>query len=578
MPAPPWRVPGVTVGDFGSFDCHRERGPYAGVDAFLARIAPAVRPRLVARHQVELFAVAPRLDPRPPAQEQPIRFHPARRTACLAYGVAEFVAAWAQTLSGPATVRFEHTAEADETTVELLHALTARLDGGPLRLILDDGGTVEPPRMDTAPDAIRTALGDSLARGFYHHAQRLAQRGRDLLSPQDDLRNWWAYTTGLATALSALDRADEALRLYDQTRMVTDDRRTLMSAAYSTAMLYARHLRPDAQDQSRARDWLEQAITLAAGIEDPKQRLVTTVFYEQGIALLDSRAGEHARALRLVDDGLSRLEGALAPGERPQDVARLYHNRAQVHLALGDRQRAMSDLDRVVARDPGNSEYYIDRAALHRAAGRTRAASRDYDEAIRLGPHLPEAYYNRAVIRQEQDRPGLAAEDFGRALAIDPGHLDARVALVNLHLEQRALDRAEAQARDGLAVLPDEPVLLCTLGLVRSEHGDLAGADALLTLAVTRAPELVEAWTNRAAVRFEQGDVTAALADLDRAVALSQAPVPLYNRGAALARLGRWDEAVQDLTVALAQPELDRSLRRDLRAELTRCRRAAARR
>jgi hypothetical protein len=41
-------------------------------------------------------------------------------------------------------------------------------------------------------------------------------------------------------------------------------------------------------------------------------------------------------------------------------------------------------------------------------------------------------------------------------------------------------------------------------------------------------------------------------------------------------RLGRWAEAAQDFAHALAQPGLDRTLRRDLRADPTRCRRAVA--
>ncbi|WP_037938172.1 tetratricopeptide repeat protein, partial [Streptosporangium roseum] len=88
---------------------------------------------------------------------------------------------------------------------------------------------------------------------------------------------------------------------------------------------------------------------------------------EQGLALLDAKAGEPARALRLIDDGLARLTAVLTPGERPQDLARLRHNRAQVHLALGDPAQALADLDTVIAHDPGNCEYYVDRAALHRA-------------------------------------------------------------------------------------------------------------------------------------------------------------------------------------------------------------------
>ncbi|MEV0971801.1 tetratricopeptide repeat protein [Microtetraspora glauca] len=565
------------TGEPEGYDCHRDHGPYAGVGAFLGRIA-ADRPRLASRHKVELHAIAPWLDhaARPAAEEEPIRFHPARRTACLAYGAAEFVAAWAGTLRHPVTVRFDHVADADETTRELLDVLVRRIGSSPVRLDLRDGGARKPIAADQTPEAMRTALGDSLARGFYHHAAHIAGRGRAAVTPEGDLRHWWAFTTGLATALAALDRAAEALDLYHEARAATDDPKINMSAAYATAMLYARHLPAADQNPARARHWLEQALHLAAGLNDPRQRVLSAVFYEQGLALLDSKAGEPARALRLIDDGLARLTAVLTPGERPQDLARLRHNRAQVHLALGDPAQALADLDTVIAHDPGNCEYYVDRAALHRAAGRFQAAIKDYGTAIRLGPHLPEAYYNRAVLQQERGRLESARDDLERVLAIDSGHLDARIALVNLQVERGALDAAEEGARAGLALAPQEPALLCTLGLIRSERGSLAEADDLLTRALARDPELVEAWTNRAAVRFERGDVTAAVADLDRAVELSAAPVPRYNRGTALMRLERWDEAARDFAHALAQPGLDRALRRDLRAALDRCRRAVA--
>lgn len=568
MPAP--AVAGAAV---NRFDCHRGHGPYAGVAGFLATIA-ADRPRLAARHRVELYAIAPWLDrtARPAAEEEPIRFHPARRTACLAYGAAEFAAAWAGTLRRPVTVTFDHVANADETTAELLDTLVPRTAATPLVLDLRDDGPAEPPPLPTAPDAVRAALGDSLARGFYHHAARVAAHGRALVTPDGDLRQWWACTTGLATALAALERAEEALDLYDEARAATGDPKINMSAAYATAMLHARHLPAARQDPARARHWLEQALELAQDVDDPRHQVISTVFYEQGLALLDAKAGAPDQALRLVDDGLARLTAVLAPGEHPQHLARLRHNRAQVHLALGDPERALADLDSVIAHDPDNSEYYVDRAALHRAAGRVQPAIKDYGTAISLGPHLPEAYYNRAVLHLERGRDDRAREDLEHALAIDPGHLDARIALVNAHLERGALDAAERDALAGLALAPKDPALLCTLGLIRSERGE--PAEDLFTQALEGDETLVEAWTNRAAVRFERGEVSAAVADLDRAVALSPAPEPRYNRGTALARLGRWEEAARDFADALAQPGLDRALRRDLRAELARCRRA----
>ncbi|MFC4136149.1 tetratricopeptide repeat protein [Hamadaea flava] len=550
------------------YNCHRDLGPYAGVAAFLEDLARD-HPRQAARHAVELQAIVPALDPgAPAAEEQPIRFHPVRRTAALAFGAAEFAAACA--LRRPLTVHFLHADAADETTTELLGTLTRRLASTPMTVQLHDGGPPAPP-VESRPAELRAALGDSLARGFYHHAARTARRGRAAVTPDTDLADWWSFTTGLATALAALGQAPEALQLYAEAQAVTDDPKITMSAAYSTAMLYARHLPAAQQNPAAARKWLEQALHLADGIADERQRVVSAVFYEQGIALLDSRDGRAAEALELVTSGLAKLAAVLGPEERRQDRARLLHNRAQVHLALGDPAQALADLNAVIAFDPDNCEYYADRAALHRAAGRTSAAFDDYATAIRLGPHLPEAYYNRATLHEETGRSGPAREDLRRVLAIDPGHLDARVALANLDLARGDLTAAEQCVRSAPPERAHEPALLCTLGLIRSERGALDEADDLLTQALDADPDLAEAWTNRAAVRFERGDAAAAVADLDRAVALSAAVEPRYNRATALMRLERWDEAAADLTVALAMPGLDARLRRDLRSGLNRC-------
>ncbi|MFF8770632.1 tetratricopeptide repeat protein [Kitasatospora sp. NPDC015120] len=416
-------------------------------------------------------------------------------------------------------------------------------------------------------DALRTALGLALNSGFYEHAVRLAGRGLPLVTPTGDTRNWWAFTTALATALTALDRPAEALALYDHARQVTDEPRIHLSAAYSTAMLHARHLPANARDLTAARSWLERALALAERIEDPRERTVTTVFHRQGLALLDSRAGDHAAALRTVEDGIARLAETLAPGERPRDRARLVHNRAQLHLALGDPARALADLDAVIEQDPQNAEYYVDRAALHRAAGRPAEAIADYGTAIRLGPHLPEAYYNRAGTHTDLGRPEAALADLDRALLIAPDHLDALVNRAGLHLDDGRPDLAERDALAGLDLSPGQPHLLCVLGVVESERGRLPEAEALLTRAVEHAPDLPAAWVNRATVRFDRGDVHGAVADLTRAIALDPDPLALYNRGLAHRSLGDEPAATADFTRALAagpDPDLRAELLREL--------------
>ncbi|MFE4515718.1 tetratricopeptide repeat protein [Kitasatospora sp. NPDC056783] len=633
-------------GLLGAFDCRVwQRGPYGGVGEFVRHLALGQgHSPLVDRHQVELLSAVRDLAPAMPWADEAlaaldvadvqIRFHPARRTRHLAYGIGEFVASWSAGQRTPAAVVLDRVDEADATTVELVDTLLRRVDPSRLRLYVggaslppalaeavaeharplaitpsrptpedaaEDAATVHGPawhdeRADelaatgewswqlgaiphhrergTRPatdgvDALRTALALALRSGFYEHAVRLAERGLALVTPAGDTRNWWAFTTMLATALTALERPAEALALYDHVRQVTDEPRIHLSTAYSTAMLHVRHLPEPARDLAAARTWLERALALAGRIEDPRERAVTTVFHRQGLALLDSRAGDPAAALATVEDGIAELDRALAPGERPQDRARLLHNRAQLHLALGDPARALADLDTVIERDPQNAEYYVDRAALHRATGRPDDAIADYGTAIRLGPHLPEAYYNRAETHTDLGRPQAALADLDRTLRIDPEHLDALVNRAGLHLEDGELDLAERDAHAGLRLSPGQPHLLCVLGLVEGERGRLPEAEALLTRAVDHAPDLPTAWANRAAIRFERGDTPGAVADLDRAIALDPDPVALYNRGLAHRELGDRAAAAEDFTRALAtDPGPDPELRAELLREL----------
>lgn len=228
-----------------SYDCHRAYGPYAGVRDLLGRLAGA-HPRLAARHRVELRAIVPHLARRSAGSPvtETIRFHPARRTAALAYGATEFLAAWARRLRRPATLSFGNVAEADETTGEMLDRLSHRIGSLPLRLELREGGVPPSPARHT-PDELRVALGDGLLRGFYRYAARVARQGRALVTAEQDLPNWWAYTTGLATALAAVGEADEALDLYRQARATTGDPQiTMSSASVVHSRVVTQHLQP----------------------------------------------------------------------------------------------------------------------------------------------------------------------------------------------------------------------------------------------------------------------------------------------------------------------------------------------
>ncbi|GAB1510498.1 tetratricopeptide repeat protein [Actinophytocola sp. KF-1] len=553
---------------YGPFDCDAwAAGPYGGVGEFLRLVVAELlgrAPDLVERHAVELVSAVPELAPLLPASataaldlttDVQIRFHPAARTRALAFGLAELVRAWDR----PAHLVLHNVDRADRTTVELLDAFR-RVPA----LTLDVDGGSPAPEPETDPVALRAALGAAIARGFHDHGRRVATRGLALVGT--DLA--WPFTTGLATCLTALGEPAAARDLYLGVVDATDDPAILMSASASLGVLHARHL---PADPATARDWLDRAMALAAKLPEPR-RTVLTVFHGQGLALLDSKAGDHERALRTIDEGIAALDRVLGPGERRQDRARLVHNRAQVHLAMRRPDAALADLDAVIAMDPYNAEYYVDRASLLRAAGRAEEALADCTAAIRWHPHLPEAYYNRADLLQAVGEPSAALADLDRVLAQQPAHADALTNRSALRYESGDAEGAAADARAGLAVAPGDPHLLCALGLVHADRGEHEVADELFSRALAGRPDLTEALVNRATTRFERGDVAAAIADLTAALSLADDPVTRYNRGHAHRALGDARSAAADFMAALSLDDGgDAEFTAELRAALAEC-------
>ena len=67
-----------------------------------------------------------------------------------------------------------------------------------------------------------------------------------------------------------------------------------------------------------------------------------------------------------------------------------------------------------------------------------------------------------------------------------------------------------------------------------------------------------EAWSNRAVLEFERGNIAAAINDLSHALETGADATILYNRGFAYQAMERWQEAIADYTQALALEDADR--------------------
>jgi tetratricopeptide (TPR) repeat protein len=333
-----------------------------------------------------------------------------------------------------------------------------------------------------------------------------------------------------------------------------------MNVSYALAILYTRVYGPEHKDHRRALAHVNTAIAIASLLEDPADQAFHTVFMNNGKALVEMHLGHLAESLRLVSEGIARLDGELPPDKHRLHRSVLYHNRAQVLAALGRPDEALADFDHVIEADPNYPEYHFDRGNLFSKMGRHAEALADYEAAMRLSPPFPELYYNRGDLRAASGDLEGAISDFGYVLDLEPDHLDARVSLASLLLDAGDPKAAVAQIVAGLAVTPHEARLHCTLGLALLDLADHQAAREAFDRAHELDPDLSEALVNRAVAAYELGQYDLAVTDLSTALEADPGhPDLLYNRGFAHEAAGRPQDAVADYTLALQDARADRA-------------------
>ncbi|HEU5227692.1 MAG TPA: tetratricopeptide repeat protein, partial [Ktedonobacteraceae bacterium] len=405
--------------------------------------------------------------------------------------------------------------------------------------------------------ALQVALDYCINMGYYEATVDLGYRGRKVIDWEKQLGYYWIFTTKNTTSLAALGRPEEAEGLYNEARATTTSASIHMQAAYATSMLYTRHHPEDYRNHTLAKAWINQAIAIAEHLFDPKERAFNTVFNQNGLALIEVHLKHPEKALQLVTDGLERLNHELEPGEHMLHRSVLLYNRAQVYAGMGKIEEALTDYTAVIEQDPHYSEYYFDRGNLYRRIKRNEEALADYENAIRYSPPYPEAYYNRAGVLSTLGRDEEALADYNYVLELDPDYIDALINRASMLHERGELEAARRDVEHGLTLSPGNAQFLSTLGLIAMTEERPKDALEAFTTALEHEPALVAAWTNRAVLFFEQGDVEAAIADLTHALELDRNATVLYNRGLAYQAKEQWQQAIADYEQALALDKTD---------------------
>ena len=275
----------------------------------------------------------------------------------------------------------------DERAAELASGGEWSLRLGAIPYHLEHGSS---PRTE-GRQAYVAALDYCIGMAFYDAGLALAGRLALLIDSAADPKAHQLVQTQMCTCLAMLERAAETEPIFYELLSLSPEPMWHLSISYRLAMLYTRLYGPEHKDHRRALAHINTAIAIASQLDDPESRVFHTVFMNNGKALIEMHLGNLAESLRLVDDGISRLDRELSPDKHLLHRSVLYHNRGQVLAALGRPDEALADFGRVIEADPNYPEYRFDRGNLFFKLGRYDEALADYAAADKLTPPYPRA-------------------------------------------------------------------------------------------------------------------------------------------------------------------------------------------
>jgi tetratricopeptide (TPR) repeat protein len=324
------------------------------------------------------------------------------------------------------------------------------------------------------------------------------------------------------TALEGLGRHDEAIADFSRA-IVLDPHDTAAYSNRATANLAAK--RPDLAISDL--DYVVRA--------DPANGLA---FYDRGMAYelqheFDQARADYREVARRMPSyapasaALGRLDSKVDPQlalAEFSDAVRLdpkspaLRARALLYLSLAEPERALPDLDQVIATDGSDDIAWANRGVAKSRLGNFAGAIADCTRAIQLAPTVANRV-NRGNAYATLHRDAEALADFDMALQTEPRNLAALLGRANANYASK---RLAASLEDYTRVIDADP------------HSAMA-------------------YFKRGNIHLDLKEFGAAISDYSESLMLDpNQPVVLLNRSIAAARLGRRSDAAKDQRRALA--------------------------
>ena len=228
---------------------------------------------------------------------------------------------------------------------------------------------------------------------------------------------------------------------------------------------------------------------------------------------------------------------------------------------LGRRREAEANFHDALACDPECWRAVHNLGVADARRGDTDSALERYNRTLELNPEFAKAYASRATIAVQRGEYGAAISDYHQAIDCDPDLAIAHCGCGRLcHLLGR-LDTALRHLDAAKLLAPDNANIATSRGDLLVDLGRYAQAKTAYESAISLDPNSMAAYRNLAWMQatcpvadFRDGQAALANAKLAEELSLSEDDITFDTIAAALASLGRFEEAlaVQQKAIDLA--------------------------
>jgi tetratricopeptide (TPR) repeat protein len=261
-------------------------------------------------------------------------------------------------------------------------------------------------------------------------------------------------------------------------------------------------------------------------------------FLRAGMA--NERTGNYPGAVRAYQRGL-----AVEP-----DNVELLNALGFSYFQQGMSEEAVAAFEKALAVDPKHVKAHNNMALASIDLGELELAESHYRESLAIEPQ-PAIYNDLGFVLESQGMPEDAAEMYRKSLALDPESPSAHYNLAAFLARSGEYAAAERHFRAALEVKPSAPTYT-GLAVVLYHQGRVDDAIASLNQAIETDPEYPAAYDQLAAIRVQQGEFEEAESNYRLFVGKQPSAAGHQKLAQVLMRLGRVDEARQEMEVAKA--------------------------